>query len=218
VAFVEQHAGELPDEEVSWQAAALRQEAQTLRGRSPNLSLVLELPTWWHNVQLCEPSRRRVSRLSSWWEKVVRDAANDRDAVLRARPGTEIQVARNTWTVAEVATATEKEYQSDLLRDIFGVLPFRKPRIEPAWLAWNGGVVGGLAEAAYQERETASGHLDPARLAILADALEEAGAADSALLGHLRGPGPHVRGCQIVDAVLGKTYRPGGRDAGKHST
>lgn len=54
-----------------------------------------------------------------------------------------------------------------------------------------------------------TGHLDPVRLALLADALEEAGCTDAALLAHLRGwetvplRGPHVRGCHALDAVLG---------------
>jgi hypothetical protein len=59
-----------------------------------------------------------------------------------------------------------------------------------------------LAEAAYQERLLPSGELDPQRLAVLADALEEAG-AEGDLLAHLRGPGPHVRGCWALDAALG---------------
>jgi hypothetical protein len=46
--------------------------------------------------------------------------------------------------------------------------------------------------------------LDRVRLAVLADALEEAGCADANLLGHLRGPGPHVRGCFALDLLLGK--------------
>src|SRR5262249_4681038 len=72
------------------------------------------------------------------------------------------------------------------------------------------------------------GALDPARLAVLADALEEAGCVrrpclicaverarggpgeircgcvESDLLAHLRSPGPHVRGCWAVDLLLGK--------------
>ena len=48
------------------------------------------------------------------------------------------------------------------------------------------------------------GSLDPVRLAILADALEEAGCDSEDLLAHLRSPGPHVRGCWAVDLVLGK--------------
>jgi hypothetical protein len=91
-----------------------------------------------------------------------------------------------------------------LLRDIFAPLPFRPVRIEPAWLAWNGSTVRRLAEAVYQERSLPDGHFDLTRLAVLADALEDAGCADPDLLGHLRGPGPHVRGCWVVDLILGK--------------
>jgi hypothetical protein len=64
--------------------------------------------------------------------------------------------------------------------------------------------VGKLARAAYEERRLPSGELDLARLAVLADALEDAGCADAELLGHLRGTGPHVRGCHVLDAILGK--------------
>jgi hypothetical protein len=49
-----------------------------------------------------------------------------------------------------------------------------------------------------------SGHLDPARLAVLADALEESGCATPEILFHLRGPGPHVRGCFVLDALPGR--------------
>jgi hypothetical protein len=61
-----------------------------------------------------------------------------------------------------------------------------------------------LARAAYENRRLPEGTLDPTRLALLADALEDAGCTDAGLLGHLRGPGPHVRGCWAVDLVLGK--------------
>jgi hypothetical protein len=40
---------------------------------------------------------------------------------------------------------------------------------------------------------------------VLADALEEAGVRDTLLLKHLREPGPHVRGCFVIDAILGRT-------------
>jgi hypothetical protein len=47
--------------------------------------------------------------------------------------------------------------------------------------------------------------LDVQRLAVLADALEEAGVTDEDVLGHLRQQGAvHVRGCFAVDLVLGK--------------
>jgi hypothetical protein len=91
-----------------------------------------------------------------------------------------------------------------LLRDVFGN-PFRSaPVIDPAWLSWQGGTAPQLARGAYDDRRLPEGTLDPARLAVLADALEDAGCTDAELLGHLRGPGPHVRGCWAVDVVLGR--------------
>jgi hypothetical protein len=62
-----------------------------------------------------------------------------------------------------------------------------------------------LVQAAYDNRLLPSGLLDTARLAVLADALEEVGCTDPHILSHLRGPGPHVRGCHLVDLLLGKT-------------
>ena len=59
------------------------------------------------------------------------------------------------------------------------------------------------------------GFLDPERLAILADALEESGCDDPDILRHLRGEErsghrwitkrcPCVRGCHVLDAILGR--------------
>jgi hypothetical protein len=42
------------------------------------------------------------------------------------------------------------------------------------------------------------------RLPILADALQDAGCDNEDILSHCRGDGPHVRGCWVVDLVLGK--------------
>jgi hypothetical protein len=85
-----------------------------------------------------------------------------------------------------------------LLRDIFGN-PFRPLVVDRAWLP---PTVVALAQAAYDEL-LPSGELDRDRLLILADALEEAGATGE-ILDHLRSAGPHVRGCFVIDALLGK--------------
>jgi hypothetical protein len=77
--------------------------------------------------------------------------------------------------------------------------------IDPGWLAWSGGTVLRLAQAVHEEGGRPSGHLDPGGLAVLADALEDAGCTDPDLLGHLRGPGPHVRGCWALDLLLKKS-------------
>jgi hypothetical protein len=90
-----------------------------------------------------------------------------------------------------------------ILRDIIGN-PFRRLTISPAWLRWQDGLVSRLALAAYNERHEPSGLLDNTRLAVLADALEEAGCTDADILGHLRGPGPHVLGCCVMDLLLNK--------------
>jgi hypothetical protein len=94
----------------------------------------------------------------------------------------------------------EQSAQSQLLRDIFGT-PFSTAALDPGWAT---ATVTSLAQAGYNERLTPTGSLDPTRLAVLADALEEVGCTDQAILDHLRSPGPHVRGCWPVDLVLAK--------------
>jgi hypothetical protein len=89
--------------------------------------------------------------------------------------------------------------QAGLLRCVFGN-PFRPITLDPSWIT---PAVRQLAAAAYEERILPSGQLDPHRLAVLADALEEAGASGD-ILSHLRGPGLHVRGCFAVDLALGR--------------
>jgi hypothetical protein len=97
----------------------------------------------------------------------------------------------------------EKAAQVQLVYDLFGN-PFRRARIGRGWLTWHDATVPKLAQTAYDERDLTSGHLDSKRLAILADALEEAGCSSEDILAHLRGPGPHVRGCWVIDLVMRK--------------
>jgi len=82
-------------------------------------------------------------------------------------------------------------------------------------LQLSGGTVRRLAEEAYEQRVMPAGTLDPARLAVLADALEEAGCTDADLLAHLREPGPHVRGCDVLDRLLGRPLSPWTSSSGK---
>lgn len=95
---------------------------------------------------------------------------------------------------------SDEEWQSELraeaevLKDIFGN-PFRPASIDPAWVSPN---IVALAQVIYEERG-----FD--RMSELADALEAAGCHDANTLGHCRQPGPHVRGCWVVDLILGKS-------------
>ncbi len=90
--------------------------------------------------------------------------------------------------------------QARLFREVFGN-PFRVASLLPECRT---SAVHSLARAAYENCHLPSGHLDNARLAVLSDALEEAGCTDADILTHLRSPGPHVRGCWALDLVLGK--------------
>jgi hypothetical protein len=94
------------------------------------------------------------------------------------------------------AKAAERCVQCNILRCIVGN-PFHAVTIDQRCLTWNDGAVRKLAQAIYDERRFDD-------LPVLADALEDAGCDDAAVLGHCRGPGPHVRGCWVVDLILGK--------------
>jgi hypothetical protein len=104
-------------------------------------------------------------------------------------------MAESGRPAAHKVERAELAAQAPLLRCLFGN-PFRRsPRIAPAVLAWEGGAARRLAEAIYAARRFED-------LPVLADLLEEAGCAESDLLGHLRGPGPHVRGCWALGLLL----------------
>ena len=87
----------------------------------------------------------------------------------------------------------ERAAQCDRLRDVVGN-PFRPVVLDPNWLTAS---VVRLAREIYEERTYE-------RLPRLANALEQAGCTKADVLAHCRGPGPHVRGCWVLDQLLGK--------------
>jgi hypothetical protein len=92
--------------------------------------------------------------------------------------------------------AAEYARQADLLRDIVGN-PFRPASVWPAWLTWNDRCVERMACGIYEKRA-----FD--RLPILHDALLDAGCDDEDILAHCRASHEHVRGCWVIDLLLGK--------------
>ncbi|WP_052562161.1 hypothetical protein [Gemmata sp. SH-PL17] len=90
------------------------------------------------------------------------------------------------WAQAEAEHA-------DVLRDIFGN-PFRPVTLSPSSIT---SIAVALAAQMYESRDFSA-------MPILADALQDAGCDNDDILNHCRGPGPHVRGCWVVDLVLGK--------------
>lgn len=93
-----------------------------------------------------------------------------------------------------------KQFSPDRLRCIIGN-PFRPVTTSPEWIT---PTVLALAQAAYDNRSLPAGTLDNARLAVLADCVEDSGCTAAELLGHLQMAGQHYRGCWALDASLGK--------------
>ncbi len=180
-----------------------------------------------------------ATRDAAW--DAARDAAWDaaRDAARGAAWDAARDATRDAaWDAArDAAWAATRDAQCNLLRDM---IAWRPVVVDAAWRTPQ---VMTLAQAAYEERNT-DGTLDSFRLALAADALEEAGcsvatgartrsevirqrgnavmggccnlfadyqgcdcletAAPDSILAHLRSPGPHVRGCHVIDSLLGK--------------
>jgi hypothetical protein len=86
----------------------------------------------------------------------------------------------------------EGPHQAALLRDVLGT-PYAPFQFNPIWRT---GTVLSLAGQMYEARDFSA-------MPILADALQDAGCDSVDILNHCRGPGPHVRGCWVVDGVLG---------------
>ena len=95
--------------------------------------------------------------------------------------------------VARELGTNEPPNQCHLLRDVIGN-PYRLVACGPTWRSRT---ALAIAQAIYDENGFSN-------LPILADALEDAGCDNPEFLAHLRGPGPHVRGCWAVDLLLGK--------------
>jgi hypothetical protein len=104
-------------------------------------------------------------------------------------------LAADTLRNYEFADRREDEMraQMHLLRDVFGN-PFRRVRFVARWRT---DAAVAVARTMYEEREFAA-------MPLLGDALEDAGCVDVNILDHCRVPGPHIRGCWVVDLVLGK--------------
>lgn len=123
----------------------------------------------------------------------VMDAASE--ASRNAANARRFSSATTDW---DRVLAAERRVQALVLRDVIGN-PFAAGAPRSGWLT---STVLSVAHAAYDERQLPGGELDSDRLAVLADALEEVG-APAELATHLRSPGPHVRGCFVVDLCLG---------------
>jgi hypothetical protein len=107
---------------------------------------------------------------------------------------TDLNVGTHLPNLAELPGLLENTAVVRLIRDIFGN-PFRPVTFDPSWRT---STVVALAQQMYESR-------DFAPMPILADALQDAGCDHPDILAHCRDPVPaHVRGCWVVDLILGK--------------
>jgi hypothetical protein len=96
-----------------------------------------------------------------------------------------------------IARDEEQTGQSNLLRDMFGPLPFRPVTVHPHVLGWNDRLVVRLAQNIYDQRRWGD-------MPILGDALLDAGCDNEEVVAHCRAGNEHVRGCYVLDILLGK--------------
>ena len=158
-------------------------------------------------------SARDLSQARKAAEEAARERARGQGNYYAARGAKQVALPRKDWVVntawcacqAVASRQAEERHQCHLLRDIFGN-PLRPlPAVAPSLLTWQNATIPGLALAAYEERKLPDGTLDRDRLAVLADALEEAGCDNAEILLHLRQQGTdHVRGCWAVDLLASR--------------
>lgn len=108
-------------------------------------------------------------------------------------------VAAPVWELTQSREETDKieeaesVFQVSLVKELFGN-PFRSAAFSPESRT---DTAVALARQMYDSRDFSA-------MPILADALQDAGCDNDDILNHCRGEGPHVRGCWVVDLVLGK--------------
>ena len=144
--------------------------------------------------------RQRVELIEQWAETGRKPAGvtvTDQTNVVffsrsAAQAAASTAVAPGPWGKdGEAATAAQPVF----LRELFGPRPLRPTAAEPEWLT---STVVALARGIYDEKA-----FD--RMPYLADALQDAGCEDDSVLSHCRdAKHVHVRGCWVLDLMLGK--------------
>jgi hypothetical protein len=174
------------------QLAALAERGMKAPGRLP---VAFGSVAWEKAGEAVQQVSRPPSAAGTWGR--IRHAARATVEAVAHGPRWAAAPISERLDTCERLRADEKAAQAELLRDVFGN-PFRPVALDPDVTARHGGLALTLARTIYDE-----GAFE--RLPVLADALEEAGCTAAALLDHLRGPGPHTKGCWAVDLVLART-------------
>jgi hypothetical protein len=135
--------------------------------------------------QFIQRFRRFARRFNGKVAQAIYPLAEER-ALLAA-----VEVARRTFIFPPFGP---NNAHSLVLKEVAGN-PFRPVAVDPSWLT---STVIALATGIYEDRA-----FD--RMPYLGDALQDAECDSDELLNHCRSNGPHVRGCWVVDLLLGKS-------------
>jgi hypothetical protein len=154
--------------------------------------------SWWDARGDDERDRARAA---AWAAEAVFLAAGGRPTGSGLRSATagrvlgsvEAALACEAGPRGRVVVDDERRRQRGLFHELFGN-PFKPVAFNPDWKTSS---ALSIARMMYDSNDFASAP-------VLADALQDGGCESDGLLGHLRGPGPHVRGCWVCDLVLGK--------------
>jgi hypothetical protein len=183
------------------------------KAKERNLRLFAAACCRWFNLQ--EYQGRRVAPAVELIERLAEAegiALPDADhCPLHATDAWQAAERCATWAFEDVCAGLARHGWSEEFKRVDGVLrhlirdvlgnPFRLLVIDADFLEANGGEIVRLTWAAF-EHLSWRGSLDNLRLSVLADALEESGCTNADLVEHLRGWGPHFRGCCALDALL----------------
>ena len=138
----------------------------------------------WHLLP-DERLRHKMNMRDRYFDGLATEA--EMDLAIKAAEDVPHPVCLDAWD------SIPPQRRVQILRDVFGN-PFRPASIAPSCRTPK---VVALAQEMYD-------HYAFDRLVDLADVLEEAGCDNPEILNHCRAPGPHVRGCWVVDLVLAK--------------
>jgi hypothetical protein len=167
-----------------------------------------------HALQECNDTvwHSHASKRGRGWRNDFMEApGRAREAVLHAlRPASDPWIEKlfsDSWTKEDAAAFAsfharhkevaqiEEQAQIAILRDICGN-PFRRLTIDQSWLDWSDGIVRTTANDIYEESAN--------DMKLLESLLMQAGCTNSTILDHCGQPGKHVRGCWVIDLLLGK--------------
>jgi hypothetical protein len=156
-------------------------------------------PVGWRAARAVDhllPLAEEAWQLGSAWEYVA-TAMEGEQLIAQGSPAEVLEA----WSEQSVESGRTMGWTDDnpeawvagVLREVLGN-PFHPVAFDARWGTAD---VMGLARGIYEDRA-----FD--RMPLLGDALSDAGCDSDDILGHCRGDGPHVRGCWVVDLVLGK--------------